>query len=199
MGKFIDLTNEKFGRLTVVERVENNRFNQTQWKCICDCGKEKIVQTLILRNGHCKSCGCFFDESHRTHNMYKTVMYQIHHGMISRCRYHKDYHGRNITVCERWSGPNGFLNFLEDMGERPSDKHSIERINNDGNYEPSNCKWATTYEQKLNKRSTKLTPQDVEDIRNLYETGEYSYASLGRKYNCDGTHIRKTVLGLRWK
>jgi hypothetical protein len=101
-------------------------------------------------------------------------------------------------VCERWKGQNGFVHFLNDMGEPPSDEHTIDRINYDGIYELSNCKWSTMKEQNTNKSDTKLTKYDVNNIRKTYRSNQYNFAELGRMYNCDPSHIRKIVLQERW-
>lgn len=94
-----------------------------------------------------------------THGMHKTSTYRIWHGMIARCRYpsmqsYPRYGGRGITVCDRWQGENGFINFLADMGERPGDL-TLDRVDNDGNYTPENCRWATRSEQQRNKTPAK--------------------------------------------
>jgi len=132
--------------------------------------------------------------------MSATREYSSWHNMISRTKSknNKNYGGRNITVCERWSGKNGFTNFLDDMGPQPSDEYSIDRTDNDGNYEPSNCKWSTQEEQIRNRNCVKLTETDVMDLINKYSTNTYSFTDLGKIYNCDPTHIRKIIIGERW-
>jgi len=116
--------------------------------CICECGKIRNVLTSNIRKGIVKSCGCKTKRNkHRLHPLYSPYLC-----MISRCKFvhHKNYGGRGIKVCQRWI--DSFENFLSDMGEKPSSKHSLDRINNDGDYEPSNCRWATAKEQSQNKR-----------------------------------------------
>lgn len=155
---FQDLTNLRFGRLLATEYAGSGKAGAL-WECICDCGAKTIVQNCNLKSGHTKSCGCLAREitslSNRTHGYTiggQTPEYKIWVGIIKRCtnpntkRWHR-YGGRGITICERW---RSFENFLTDMGTRPSNKHSIDRINNDGNYEPSNCRWATAKEQGAN-------------------------------------------------
>lgn len=144
----------KFGLLTVVERAGSDRFGRTQWKCQCDCGRDAVVALFRMKSGHTKSCGCY-KPGNVTHGKSRTPTYNSWLAMKQRCDYkgHAEYHrygGRGITVCDRWKS---FENFIADMGERPAGM-SIDRIDVDGNYEPGNCRWATTGEQMRNRRST---------------------------------------------
>lgn len=165
-----DLTGQVFNHLTVIELGEP-QGKVRRWKCICRCGKETQVPTYHLRTGGIKSCGCLQRESVVTHGQSYGAEYQAWKGIKRRCyskksRMYKRYGGRGITVCQRWR--DSFANFFADMGKRPSAKHSIERIDNNGNYEPSNCKWATDAEQTRNTsrnvyvefRGERLTVQD---------------------------------------
>lgn len=157
MGAFVDRTGHTFGRLTAVERVENAPCNQASWRCECKCGKIVIVRGCNLNSGIVKSCGC----SRIIHGCAtrggRTPEFDAWCRIQERC-YNKNndgyalYGGRGISVCERWR--SSFEPFLDDMGKRPSSKHSIDRINNDGNYEPGNCRWATKVEQSNNRRTT---------------------------------------------
>jgi hypothetical protein len=142
----IDITGLRFGRLTVIERVEGRH---TLWRCQCSCGNEIIVRSGSLRAGTTRSCGCFSNESRSermtTHGMSKTPLYFVWNTMIQRCHRPSspswaDYGGRGIKVAKRW---RTFQNFYEDMGDRPSPQHTLERINNSKGYEPGNVKWAT--------------------------------------------------------
>lgn len=152
----------RFGKLTVIERLENFPNGTAAWNCLCDCGIEKKVAGTKLRAGKQKSCGCsspkFSKESISTHGMSKTRVYRIWAGMHSRCRQTKNkkiqrlYLDKGIKVCERW---NKFENFYEDMGD-PPDGMSIDRINGDKGYEPSNCRWATSKQQANNMSSNRL-------------------------------------------
>jgi hypothetical protein len=153
----IDLTGKTFGRLKVISRVES-KPNMVKWLCVCECGKERKVFSTHLRRGHTLSCGCWARDVNsarsKTHGMSKTRTYVAWRSMLNRCyreadKRYADYGGRGITVCEEWSK---FEAFLEDMGECP-DKMSLDRKNNNGNYEPSNCHWATKIQQANNKRS----------------------------------------------
>lgn len=141
----------------------------SRWVCLCDCGKETIVRTTNLRAT--KSCGCIKSESTRkthykhghTANYEYTREYIAWCGMLSRCynKNDKGYHnygGRGISVCDRWRG--SFKSFFADVGERPVGDYSLDRINNDGDYEPSNVRWATRRQQSRNRRDTRLITID---------------------------------------
>lgn len=161
MPKLKDLSGQMYGRLTVIRRIIINDKPRTYWSCTCSCGNTVVVWGDSLRKGTTRSCGCFMREraveTNTTHGLKDHPLYQMWNGMKQRCSNprnpkYKNYGGRGIQVCDRWLD---FSNFIEDMGEAPQGM-SINRINNDGNYEPSNCQWATPKEQSNNQRSNRV-------------------------------------------
>ncbi len=156
-----DITGELFGRLTVQYKHSVNRQGNALWFCLCDCGNSAIVRGADLRNGHTNSCGCFNEEqtskANTTHSGTvggRTKEYRVWLSMRRRCfdashEHYLYYGGRGVTVCDRWK--DDFEAFLSDMGTAPFESSTIERINTNGNYEPTNCKWATKQEQVLNQ------------------------------------------------
>lgn len=163
MAQLVDLVGKRFDRLLVLER-KGSVCNHARWRCRCDCGGEALVTTSHLNRGHTRSCGCVRKEiasrqgkASATHGMTGTPLYKIWVGIKTRCsnprvQEFKNYGGRGIMMCARWR--DSFEAFVEDMGPRPTSKHSIERVDNDGNYEPDNCIWL---EKRLQGRNTRRT------------------------------------------
>lgn len=153
-NRIIDLTGQTFTRLTVIEFI-GRRKGRTLWKCKCSCGKDVVADSLCLKYGSVKSCGCYkidLAKSMFTKHGYAKLgaayspELKAWNAMKERCynkncKMYKNYGGRGIVVCDRWI--QSFDNFLSDMGFRPNSKMSLHRINNDKNYELSNCMWAT--------------------------------------------------------
>lgn len=164
-----------YGKLIVVEFL-GTRNQAARWLCRCECGKCVDVRGAMLHYGSHKSCGC---ARYTANGLYHSAEHRSWTGMIQRCtnvrrpRY-RDYGGRGIKVCQRWR--DSFLSFYEDMGPKPSPKHSLDRIDNDGNYEPGNCRWATNRQQTQNSRRA----------RNLTYQGEtLCISEWARRYGLD--------------
>ena len=157
----IDLVGRRFGRVCVVRRDDTIMTGDPRWICVCDCGKEKSIRGFSLRSGRTTSCGCLRRERAMapatTHGMSYTRVYTIWAKMIARCTNPRHvgyarYGGRGISVCDRWR--NSFEAFLADMGDCGS--LQIDRIKNNGNYEPNNCRWVTASENNRNRNSNRV-------------------------------------------
>lgn len=167
-----DLVNHRFGKLVVIkfDSFNEKQRGSTQWLCRCDCGKEKVVGRQHLLRGNTKSCGCIKAEYEESHDkgMYKTPEYRTWIRIKTRCEnentpYYFNYGGRGIKVCEKWS--KSFEAFYADMGNRPSKDYSIDRKDNNGDYEPDNCKWSTRFEQQRNIRLQKNNSTGVNGVQ----------------------------------
>lgn len=193
MRKKIQMVGVKFNRWTVIKEDGLTKCGQAAWKCVCDCGTIKTIDSNSVRRGRSKSCGCYSKEISmkrlKTHGMSKTPTYFIWIKMKSRCFNPNDgcfkyYGNRGIKVCEQWLK---FENFLKDMGERPPEL-TIERRNNDGDYEPLNCYWATRAEQSRNTRHNRTISfqgktQCLADWANTLGIGRATLAYRLNKYS----------------
>lgn len=161
-NKFIDISGRRFGRIIAIEYHSTTTGNskEARWFCQCDCGKTKVILSSSLRNGLTHSCGCLRAENLTKHGHAKRgqeALYHIWYNMKQRVldpahKSFKDYGARGIAICDRWL--NSVDDFISDMGPRPA-KHTLERKNNDGNYEPSNCVWASMFQQGNNRRTNR--------------------------------------------
>lgn len=186
IGRIKDLTGRRFGRLLVIEisHMHTKPCGQKMpmWTCACDCGKEKVVPAGGLLNSGTQSCGCLWKEKfhHTIHGCSKstgwTPEYRCYASMLQRCLNKKSknypgWGGRGIKICSRWlkgeNGKHGFECFFEDMGERPK-RHTLHRVENDGDYEPTNCVWATSKVQGNKKRNNRVI-EALGRKRNLQE------------------------------
>ena len=165
--KMLDITGIKFGRLTALYRLHNYHKKGTYWLCVCDCGNLNEVYIGTLRSGHTKSCGCLNHEpTNLKHGKHETRLYSIYCAMKKRC-YNKNYHqykdwgGRGITICDEWL--NDFMDFYNwSMSNGYQNNLTIDRIDNDKGYSPSNCRWVDMKTQRRNSRR----------IRNITINGE---------------------------
>jgi len=176
---FIDLTGQVFGRLTVIARAPSVGDGRAMWRCQCECGEPRVVAGKSLRSGNTLSCGCLHralaSSANKTHGKSRSPLYAIWKGIKKRCyspkcNNYESYGGRGIRVCERWL--NSFEAFRDDMGERPTPRHQLDRFpDNNGNYEPGNCRWATRTQNGRNTRHNRVVEFRGEK-RCLSEWGE---------------------------
>ena len=170
MRSIINLTGKRFGRLTVIKHIGSGSGGHARWLCECDCGKQRYVYGYNLRNGTTKSCGCLNREhivrSTTTHGKSNSSIYNIWKGMINRCyrktaQHYDNYGGRGISVCDEWRA--SFQNFDRwAMNNGYCEGLSIDRIDNDSNYCPENCRWVSRNEQANNKRTTRMVTYNGE-------------------------------------
>lgn len=203
--KMIEMVGSRFGRLVVIEKAPGPVSGDTRWLCRCDCGATKAVRGHKMRSGRTTSCGCFFRDQlakrKTTHGATRhgriTKEYNSWCDMLKRCTNpscisYPRYGGRGISICERWAG--SFENFLADMGPRPEGT-TLDRKDNDGNYEPGNCRWATKLQQARNTRTNRfITWGGVS--RTIAEWAELlpvSAATLGQRINKLGWPIDRAM------
>jgi len=206
MPPIIDLTTQKYGRLQPLEMVGRNRHRSTVWRCLCDCGNECVITSGAIRSGRATSCGCFAKEvqltRQKTHGLSKSREYKIWAEMIRRCHIQKSYSypkygGRGIRVCDRWR--RSFENFYADMGPRPSPKHSLDRKDNNGHYEPGNVHWATAVAQARNTRNNRFIEHEGRRLT-LAEWSEESgiaYSTLRQRLKNGWSFARAVSAPLR--
>lgn len=165
MPKAKDVTGQRFGRLVAVDPVGKTPHGKITWLCQCDCGNTTVVIVSLLSNGHTQSCGCLFMDmltrEHTTHGMTGNYLYSTWANMIQRCTSPKipkyvNYGGRGISVCEEWRCDfKAFHDYVSSLPNCKEKGYSLDRIDNEGNYEPGNVKWSTRLEQNNNSRNIK--------------------------------------------
>lgn len=197
MGKLIDLTGQKFGRLTVMGKYGKNKSGSINWICKCSCGGEKIVSSSGLRHGGTQSCGCLQKELignvNKSHGKSKTRLYKIWKHMKERCYkenllIYENYGGRGIIMCEEWKNDSmSFYNWA--MANGYSDNLSIDRIDVNGNYEPSNCRWADRKTQNNNRRN----------CRSITYNGEtHTISEWAEMLNIENEVLRRRIVVDNW-
>ena len=190
------IENQKIGRLTLIRKIPACRG--ASWECLCDCGNHLIVKEYDLRQGDIKSCGCLKKEYAKkgniVHGFNKTRIQEIHHAMKMRCyckkhTHYKNYGGRGISICKEWLGKDGLKNFGNwALANGYADNLSIDRIDNNGNYCPENCKWSTRLEQQNNTRQNRIIEYNGERL---------TLSEMARKYNIYPTTLCSRLK--KWK
>lgn len=209
MGNEKNEIGKRYGRLVVIERAPNTKAGDAMWKCKCDCGNETITRGRNLRTGRTKSCGCLHDEKARKrmtamrtkHGSSHTKLHSVWNGMKDRCyrqgckEYHR-YGGRGITVCEEWRGDfAAFRSWAMRNGYREG--LTIDRIDNNGNYCPENCRWITLQEQQQNRR--KCVRVLITDIKSGETTNAPTIAEASRITGVNENTIHRIIRGIRTK
>lgn len=199
MAKRQNIEGQTFGKLTAVEYSHSDDYG-AYWKCQCECGGTKVVRITRLRDGTTKSCGCLLKmagERTKTHGLtrgkkYQSKVYNAWSHMKQRCENPKapnyeSYGGRGIAVCERWR--NSFEAFYEDMGKPPTPGHSIGRRNNNGNYEPDNCRWETETQQANNTRANRVfvLGSIIQTMKQISDSMKIPYALLSKRISSGWT------------
>jgi hypothetical protein len=193
MSRLINLTGKRFGRLIGLnyKGLGHGSAKHGKWECRCDCGNTVLIAGIKLRNGHTKSCGCLHIETcrengkrNRKHGQRNTSLYAVWHGLVERCtnpNYHNfsDYGGRGITVCSEWRQFKNFFDWNASLGKNGYKRGlSIDRIDNNKGYFPSNCRWATATVQQRNKRNNKIITlngisKSVAEWAEIYRVSRY--------------------------
>lgn len=208
----IDMVGKRCGKLTVIGFDRINKHRTAMWKCLCDCGNTSIVRGTSLRRKEILSCGCYSSDVHSSlmkkrntkHGMSKRNgkrrVYRIWAAMLTRCnnpnfKQYKDYGGRGISVCDEW---HDFENFFNDMGHPTTNRHGIDRIDNNGNYNKENCRWSLPVENSRNSRWTKLNIELAQEIRIRYKTENITHKQLAIEYGVSKGAISHVLKNRHW-
>ena len=204
MPKFLDLTDDVYGELTVIKRAPNEN-GRAKWHCDCSCGEKTTVYGYKLRAGRTKTCGKgihlrAYKHGYSIKGKYSAeyAAWQAMKTRVNNPNYfsaHR-YSKRGITYCERWKS---FENFISDMGNKPSPELTLERRDNDGNYTPENCCWASQTEQNRNTCQTKLTIKLARSIRSKYVRGVVTQQQLAADYGVTQATVSRIILDECWK
>jgi hypothetical protein len=192
-ANFINLTGKRFGRLTVLSLCKSGRH--TTWNCICDCGKSIITRSDALRSGHTQSCGCYNRDISKItscrHGVYQADkrLYHIWKGIKRRCnnKRYKYYKGRGIQLCQEWQDPMNFYHWAINHGY--AEGLQIDRIDNDGNYCPENCRWVTAKQNSCNRSNNKFI---------LFQEKLLTYSEWERHFNLPPGTISHRINFLQW-
>lgn len=213
MGKFIDLTGKRFGRLTVIRMLDGRKNNHIVWECKCDCGTICNIRGYSMRYGKTKSCGCL--EKENLHSIlsanskheyqkdpYLRHIYAVWKGMRGRCnrltnsRYHR-YGGRGISVCKEWNNPINFVNWAMSHGYKRG--LTLDRIDNNGNYCPENCRFVSIRDNNRNSSNTHLNVVDIENIRAEYRRTHRRQVDIAADYGITQQTVSRIINFRPWK
>lgn len=204
--RFIDITGQKFNRLTVLNRSHNNKFNFIMWECLCDCGNKCFAKAYELKTEQIKSCGCLNNELRskrvKTHDLSKTSLYRVWKSIKTRClcksnKNYKRYGGRGIIICNEWlNNPMKFIEWAKNNGYKKG--LTIDRKNNNGNYKPSNCRFVSIKENNRNTSNCKVNYEIVIKIKEIASLNKYKQSEIGDMFGITQQTVSKIINNKTW-